>query len=114
MIEARRGFGHESDVLIRQLDGHLASLRVGRDRVDVALAERVADALRRLVAETLFASAADRARVRAAVHYFVLRRDGRGERRPARALTEDVRVVNAIMVTLGRDDLLVALAPELA
>jgi hypothetical protein len=83
--------------------------------VDVALAERVAGALRRLVTETTFASAVDRARVRAAVHYFVLRRDGRaGDRRPARALTEDVRVVNDIMAALDRPDLLVALAPELA
>jgi hypothetical protein len=115
MIEAPRGLRHESDVLIRQLDGHLASLRASRDHVDVALAERVAGALRRLVTETTSASAADRARVRAAVHYFVLRRDGRtGDRRPARALTEDVRVVNDIMHALNRHDLQVRLTPELA
>ncbi len=114
MIEAPRGLRHESDALIRLLDGHLASLRAGRDEVDVALAERVAGVLRRLVTETTSASAADWARVRAAVHYFVLRRDGRAgsDRRPARALTEDVRVVNDIMHALNRHDLQVRLTPE--
>ncbi len=92
MSGAWRDVGHESEVLLRQLDGHLASVRAERDPNDVALAERVAAALRRLVVETAFASAADRARVRAAVHYFVLRRDA--------------RVVNEIVRGLGRADLL--------
>jgi hypothetical protein len=107
-----RGARHESDVLLRQLDRHVAGLRRGRAEVDVQLAERVAAALRRLVAETAQASAADRARVRAAVHYFVLRREGRGERRPERPVTEDAGVVNHIMATLGRHDLVVSLTPE--
>jgi hypothetical protein len=106
-----------SDVLLRQLDRHVAGLRHRRAEpdvqlADVQLAERVADALRRLVAETAQASAADRARVRAAVHYFVLRREGRGERRPERPVTEDVWVVNHIIGTLGRHDLVVSLTPE--
>ena len=106
------GARHESDVLLRQLDRHVAGLRRRRSDIDVLLAERVATALRRLVAETAKASAADRARVRAAAHYFVLRRDGRGERRPERPITEDVWVVNHIMGTLGRHDLVVSLTPE--
>jgi hypothetical protein len=107
-----RGARHESDVLLRQLDRHVAGIRHSTAEPDAELAGRVADALRRLVSETAQASAADRARVRAAVHYFVLRRDGRGERRPARPVTEDVWVVNHIMGTLGRHDLVVGLASE--
>jgi hypothetical protein len=106
------GARHESDVLLRQLDRHVAGLRHRRTEADVLLAERVAAALRRLVTETAQASAADRARVRAAVHYFVLRREGRGERHPARPVTEDVWVVNHIMGTLGRHDLVVSLTRE--
>ena len=104
MNDVQRGSGHESDVLLRQLDGHLASLRcVGCP--ELALAEQVVEALRHLVAETTFVCAVDRARVRAAVHYFLLRRGGRGHRRLSRALTEDVRVVNEIVGKLGRADL---------
>jgi hypothetical protein len=112
MDGAPRGTRHESDVLLRQLDRHVAGIRQGNAEPEVVLAERVADALRRLVAETALASAADRARVRAAVHYFVLRRGGRGERRPVRPVTEDAWVVNHIIGTLGRHDLVVSLTPE--
>jgi hypothetical protein len=85
--------GYESEVLLRQLDRHLAGLRADGEPADVALAEHLVAALRRRVTETAFASAADRARVRAAVHYFVRRRGDRW----ARALTEDVRVVGEIL-----------------
>jgi len=85
--------GYESEVLLRQLDRHLAGLRLAREPADVEVAEGLAAALRRRITETAFASAADRARVRAAVHYFVRRR---GDRR-TRGLTEDVRVVNEIL-----------------
>jgi hypothetical protein len=106
--ERRRTIRHESDVLIRQLDGQLATLRASRSaNVDLALAGRLADTLRVLVADTTYASAADRARVRAAVHFFVMRWDLRHARRPARPLSEDVRVVNEIVSDLGRYDLLV-------
>ncbi len=105
MSGAWRDAGHESQILLSQLDGHLASIRAERDPDDVALVERVVGVLRLLVAETAFASAADRARVRAAVHYFALRREGRGDRWPARTLSEDVRVVGEIVRGLGRPDL---------
>jgi hypothetical protein len=97
----RPGDRHESDVLLRQLDGHLASLHLMRERVDVGLAEQVAAALRRLVKETASASAVDRARVRAAVHFFMLRR---GTRR-LHGFTDHVKVVNELLRALGRDDL---------
>jgi len=105
MVLVQRGLRHDTDVLIRQIDGRLASLRV-TTTADVGLAESIADVLRTLVVETTRASAADRARVRAAVHYFVVRRNGRNDRRPARAITEDVRVVNEIARDLGRHDLM--------
>jgi len=104
MSEANRGFGHESDVLIRHLDGHLAALR-SAGSPDLRLAEEVAEVLRVLVTDTTHACAADRARVRAAVHYFLLRRGGRGHRRLIRAVSEDVRVINEIAHALSRDDL---------
>ncbi|HET6211733.1 MAG TPA: hypothetical protein VFE14_02555 [Micromonosporaceae bacterium] len=108
MALTQRGFRHDSDVLIRQIDGRLATLRVATDQAGLVLAERIADVLRRLVVDTTKASAADRARVRAAVHFFVVRRDGRNARRPARSVSEDVRVVNEIVRDLGREDLAIA------
>jgi hypothetical protein len=86
--------------------GHLGGTIANRLAVDVELAERIAAALRRLVRDTAQSSAADRARVRAAVHYFVLSRDGTDDRRP-RGMQDDVRVVNEILLELGRPDLVV-------
>jgi hypothetical protein len=103
----QRGLQHGTEVLIRQVDGHLATLRGTPGRHDLPLAERLAGLLRELVVSTTRASAADRARVRAAVHYFVVRRRGRLDRRPTRSLIEDLRVMNQIAHDLGRDDLLV-------
>ncbi len=94
----------ESEILIRRLDRYLAGLRPSDDPADLAVAGRLAEALRRVVAETASASAADRARVRAAVHYVVLRR--------ARPIAEDVRVVNEILLLLDRPDLTIRLTPE--
>ena len=104
-------FGHESEILLRRLAAHLAGLRLERDPSGYALAERIAAALAKLVMQTAFASAADRALVRAAVHYFVLR-PSRGDRRGSRPMTEDLRVVNDILRALDRPDLVVSLTPE--
>lgn len=106
MALAERGLRHDTDVLIRQIEARLAGLRTGHAG-DVRLAESLAEVLRTLVVETSRASAADRARVRAAVHYFVVRRN---QRRPARAITDHVRVVNEIVRDLGRHDLALHLA----
>lgn len=92
MVLGQQDLQRDSDVLIRQIDARLARVR-RTSGVDLALAERIADVLRRLVADTATASAADRARVRAAVHYFVARR------------CDDARVVNRIVRDLDRDDL---------
>ena len=108
MSAPQRSVQHDTDVLIRQVDNHLATLRMTPEQHDVALAERLAASLRSLVAGTARASAADRARVRAAVHYFVLRRDTRHNRRPTRSLAEDLRVVNRTARDLGRADLIVS------
>jgi len=89
----------DCEILIRQIDGRLARLRAGRATEPAALeaAEGTAAELRRLVGETARASAADRARVRAAVHYFA---SGGKFRTPAGRYREpayDVRVVNEIL-----------------
>jgi hypothetical protein len=114
---SQRGFQHDTDVLIRQVDNHMTTLRAAPGPYDVTLAERLAEALRALVVATARASAADRARVRAAVHYFVLRRDLSRDRRPGRPLDEDRRVINRAARDIGRDDLVVTddgLVPEVA
>lgn len=112
MIAPQRGVQHDTEVLIRQVDIHLETLRTAPEPHDVMLAERLAATLRALIEATGKASAADRARVRAAVHYFVLRRDGlrrdsRHDRRPDRPLSEDLRVINRTARELGRADLVV-------
>lgn len=95
-MDEKRGHRHESDVLIRQLDGHLARLEARRELEDLALAQRIAAKLRQLITDTIRSSAVDRARVRAAVHYFVVRPVHLG-----------LWVVNDILRDLGRDDLLI-------
>ncbi len=116
---AQRAIRQESEVLLRQLDAYLAALRTGRSAADVGHAERMAAALRQLIADTARSSAVDRARVRAAVHYFVYRGDGRqggarlalltGGRAPVerRRQGDDDRVVNDLLRDLGRADLIV-------
>jgi hypothetical protein len=104
MTAVHRGFHHETDVLIRRVDAQLARLRSARTAQDVDLAERLVASLRQLILATTHASAADRARVRAAVHYFVFRRAGRRSIRP---LIADLLVVNDVARRLGRPDLCV-------
>ncbi|GAA3187833.1 hypothetical protein ACFO1B_10895 [Dactylosporangium siamense] len=154
---AQRAIRQESEVLLRQLDAYLTALRTGRDAAsrtgrdaapqvgrdaaprtgpgvaDVGHAERMAAALRQLIADTARSSAVDRAKVRAAVHYFVYRgaagatgttgTTGDGPARPGGArlalLTggrapaerrrhgDDDRVVNDLLRDLGRADLIV-------
>ena len=96
-MNERRSHQHESDVLLRQLDGHLARLEARNEHQEqLALATRIAARLRELITDTMRSSAVDRARVRAAVHYFVVRPIHLG-----------LWVVNDIMRDLGRDDLLI-------
>ena len=106
-----RGFQHDTDILIRQVDSHLIRLRASRGNHDIRLADQLAASLRRLIVDTTRACAADRARVREAVHFFVLRRDARHDRLPVRSLTADQRVINEIAQRLGRDDLVVDPGP---
>lgn len=105
MVE--RGPAHRTDVLIRKVDGHLAAVRAGLHGADLELAERLAAALRALVVATHQANAADRARVRAAVHYFVLRRENRGHLLPVRSLAVAHRLINRTALHLGRPDLVI-------
>jgi hypothetical protein len=121
-------------VLLARLDGYLATLRAGHPLraagVDVPRAELVAAGLRTLVVDTAHACAADRARVRAAVHCFITRgvitrgtsgrinargrarlrvlTGGRPERRViVRIADAQDTVVNALLCELGRADLVV-------
>ncbi|GGR69958.1 hypothetical protein GCM10010169_11890 [Micromonospora fulviviridis] len=102
-----RGGGSGTDVLIRKVDSHLATLRTGLHGPELELAEDLARCLRELVVATAHSSAADRGLVRAAVHYFVLRRESRGKLLPVRSLAAAQRVVNKAVRQLGRPDLLV-------
>lgn len=107
----RQEVRHNKDVLIRKVDSHLTAVRAGLRGPDLELAERVAASLRTLVHDTTHASAADRARVRAAVHYFVLRREGRGPLLPVRSLAAAQQLVNKVVLRLGRPDLVVPAVP---
>ncbi|MFF4809965.1 hypothetical protein ACFY03_17300 [Micromonospora chersina] len=102
-----RGAEAGTDVLIRKVDSHLAALRTGLHGPELELAEDLARCLRELVVATAHSSAADRGLVRAAVHYFVLRRESRGKLLPVRSLAAAQRVVNKAVRQLGRPDLLV-------
>jgi hypothetical protein len=104
MTAVHRGLRHETEILIRRVDAQLARLRAARPIPDVELAERLGTCLHELILATTYASAADRARVRAAVHYFVLRRAGH---RSARPLVADQLVINDVARRLGRPDLVV-------
>ncbi|MEV4542576.1 hypothetical protein ACIBXA_04075 [Micromonospora echinaurantiaca] len=107
MAVEQRSFEPGTDVLIRKVDSHLAAVRAGLTGPELELAERLADCLRELVVSTAQASAADRGQVRAAVHFFVLRRESRGRLLSVRSLTAAQRVVNRVVRQLGRPDLLV-------
>ncbi|WP_405112376.1 hypothetical protein OG559_03585 [Micromonospora sp. NBC_01405] len=107
MAVEERGAGFGADVLIRKVDSHLAALRAGLHGPELKLAEQLASCLRELVRQTAQSSAADRGQVRVAVHYFVLRRESRGRLLPVRSLAAAQRVVNKVVLQLGRPDLLV-------
>lgn len=94
----------ETDLLIGQVDRHVARLRTARGEHDLVLAEQLAGCLRELIASTGSSCAADRARVRAAVRYFVLRRAARHDRLPIRSFAADQRVIADIARQLGRPD----------
>jgi hypothetical protein len=96
-----------TDILIRKVDSHVTALRAGLHGPELELAERLASCLRELVVSTAQASAADRAQVRAAVHYFVLRRESRGRLLSVRSLAAAQRLVNKAASQLGRPDLVV-------
>lgn len=111
MTVEERGSAPGTDVLIRKVDSHLAALRAGLQGPELELAEELARCLRELVVATAHSSAADRGLVRAAVHYFVLRRESRGVLLPVRSLAAAQRVVNKAVRQLGRPDLVVETRP---
>ncbi|WP_243709596.1 hypothetical protein [Micromonospora sp. 15K316] len=106
MAVEQRNLEPGTDVLIRKVDSHLAAVRAGLRGPELELAERLGRCLRELVVSTAHASAADRGQVRAAVHYFVLRRESRGRLLSVRSLAAAERVVRRVAQQLGRADLL--------
>ncbi|MER7440929.1 hypothetical protein [Micromonospora avicenniae] len=112
MAVEQRNVEPGSDVLIRKVDSHLAAVRAGLRGPELELAERLGRCLRELVVSTAHASAADRGQVRAAVHYFVLRRESRGRLLSVRSLAAAERVVQRVARQLGRADLLAEPAIE--
>jgi hypothetical protein len=106
MTPMSRGVAHESEVLVRQLEGRLSTLRAARNDGasvdDLHLAEQLVSTLRQLIADTVHASATDRGRVRAAVHYFVGLRNSRDSVRVHRTIADEVRVVNDMVRGLPR------------
>ncbi|GAA3724963.1 hypothetical protein GCM10022225_02350 [Plantactinospora mayteni] len=103
-----------TDVLTRRVETYLTVARAGLRGADLELAERLVDCLRQLVAATATASAADRARVRAAVHALVLRREAHGRVLPRRSLAAAQQVINQVVRQLGRPDLVVPSTPDAA
>ncbi|MFC6017273.1 hypothetical protein ACFP2T_13780 [Plantactinospora solaniradicis] len=101
-----------TDVLTRRVETYLTLARTGLRGADLDLAERLADCLRTLVAATATASAADRARVRAAVHALVLRREAHGRVLPRRSLAAAQQVINQVVQQLGRPELAVPSTPD--
>ncbi|GAB3972540.1 hypothetical protein GCM10027615_33920 [Plantactinospora veratri] len=101
-----------TDVLTRRVETYLTVARAGLRGADLELAERLVDCLRQLVAATATASAADRARVRAAVHALVLRREAHGRVLPRRSLAAAQQVINQVVRQLGRADLVVPATPD--
>ena len=101
-----------TDVLTRRVETYLTLARTGLHGADLDLAERLADCLRTLVAVTATASAADRARVRAAVHALVLRREANGRVLPRRSLAAAQQVINQVVRQLGRPELAVPSTPD--
>jgi hypothetical protein len=107
MAVVERSAQHGTDILLRTVDNRLSGARAGLGAADLDLAERIAACLRELVIDTTSASAADRARVRAAVHHFALRQPARGGHPPVRSFAATRLVVNRIVLQLGRPDLVV-------
>ncbi|WP_344137502.1 hypothetical protein [Luedemannella flava] len=104
-----RGVDHEKAVLRRLIDSRLADLEAGCqsggcDHLAVKLAGQVAANLRRVVDETADGNAADRARVRGAVHLFHGLGHALGVTRP-RTLPYELRKINNLVLSLGAADL---------
>ncbi|MGA3488446.1 hypothetical protein ACK8GG_10585 [Micromonosporaceae bacterium DT55] len=111
MAAVQRDFRPGTDELIVKIDSYLAAARAGLREGDLALVERLVGCLHELVIQTSQASAADRAQVRAAVHYLVPRREAQ-RHLPLRSLANAQRVVNRVALNLGRPDLLVEPSAE--
>jgi hypothetical protein len=88
--------------------GHVAWVRAQSEAypaVDVDTANRIAVTLGHLLDEPDSYGADERALLRGAVDYFVMRDDGEDDLRSPIGFDDDARVVNAVLDALGRSDL---------
>jgi hypothetical protein len=88
--------------------GHLAWVRAQSESfpaVDIDTAARIAATLGHLLDEPDAYDADERALLRGAVDYFVMRDDGEDDLRSPIGFDDDARVVNAVVDALGRSDL---------
>jgi hypothetical protein len=93
--------------------GHLAWVRAQTDvfpSVDVDTAAQIAATLGQLLDEPDAYGADERALLRGAVDYFVMRDDGEDDLRSPIGFDDDARVVNAVLDAIGRGDLRVELS----
>jgi hypothetical protein len=91
---------------------HLAwatRLADGPGSVDLEVATRVADTLQRLLDEPDEYDAEGRALLRGATEYFLAVGDADNDHTDALGFDDDVRVLNAVLDSLGRRDLLITL-----
>ncbi|MGF1596603.1 MAG: hypothetical protein ACFCVK_06680 [Acidimicrobiales bacterium] len=96
--------------LVNVVDLHLDHIRhSGGAVVDRETAERIGSSLARLLSADNGYSPDDRALIRGAVEYFLLTEDASSDLDDPLGFDDDARVVNSVLVKLGRQDLAVEL-----
>ena len=88
---------------------HVERMAATHPLIDLEVASRVADVLQRILDEPDQLDSHGRQMIRGAVEYFVLDRDGNGDLTDVIGFDDDTRVVNAVVESLGRADLLIKL-----
>ena len=79
-----------------------------RERIDVALADRIAQVCLQLLGEISRETPAhERRLIQVAVRYFVEEEDADGDMLSAFGFADDVAVLNAVLTSLGRDELVI-------
>ena len=93
---------------LARIDEHLGTLHriAGSDpTIDLPLAERIADALRLLVADRHRLTFEERRLLCGAISYFAMTADGSDDVRDLTGLDDDARIVRSVCAALGRSDI---------